>query len=1315
MATFTGTNLDEIITPTEISPTVVTNGGTAPGAGDDTIEGGGGADILDGGAGADTINGGAGNDTILGGPGANIIDGGDGDDTFTILPTQDLAGATFDGGAGHDRFQLLTAGDGQHVYDLTGATLTSIEEIEFFADGGGFVENTKTVELSASQIGGAGLSNTLLIDGNDSSNSKDLISIKMGDATSLDLSGWTFQQWGTVALLDHGDGEFIAITGDGDAETITGSSEREVIEGGGGADTIDGGGGSDTASYAGSADAVTVNLGAGTASGGDAAGDILTNIENLIGSANADTLTGDAGDNVIEGGAGADTLDGGAGNDTLSYEHSAAAVTITLSNGAASGDAAGDTFVNFENVIGSAFGDRIDGSTGSNVMHGGDGNDNLIGRGGADQLFGEGGDDRFSIDIAQEATGALFDGGAGTNTLFINSSPGTEDFRDDTIVSVQKLLFDAGFDNDYEVTFLASQFNFDEVGANRTTRGNEALTINIEMGSRTTLDLSGVTLTNMTSPTDHFVITGDGDGETITGSGISDIIEGGGGADTINGGAGSDTASYAGSANAVTINLDAGTASGGDAAGDTLTSIENLIGSAKADTLIGDAGDNVIEGGAGADHMEGGDGNDTLSYAHATSWINVEFLSGHGLFGESGGDTYSGFENAIGSAFNDDIRGDDGANIFHGGDGNDYLVGRGGADHMFGDAGNDTISVLGSDDVTGAVFDGGEGIDTLDVVGDAETLDFSNSTITSIENLSLDEAEIGQLAFLADQFRFTAFDATDQSNETTVNIAMDSATSLDLSGLVLSGDSLDHIQFAITGDGDAETITGSSINDIINGGGGADVIDGGAGADQMFGGAGNDVYVVDDGGDVVDESVAGSNGIDTIRSTLTINLSDAAHVRGAVENAVLTGSDAINVFGNTLANVLVGNGGNNTLNGLAGADTMRGMAGNDVYVVDNAGDIVDESVAGSGGTDWVVSSLTLNLSDGAHIRGAVENAQLTGSEAVNAFGNGLDNVLVGNAGNNTLNGLAGADTMRGMAGNDIYVVDNAGDVVDESVEGSAGTDWVLSSLTVNLNDAAHFLGAIENVQLTGTGNTSATGNGLANVLVGNAGNNLINGNAGADTMRGMAGNDVYIVDNAGDVVDESIAGSGGIDTINSVVSVNLSSANFLGAIENAVLAGTANVNGYGNTLANVINGNGGANILNGLAGNDTLRGMGGNDRINGGTGNDTLVSGAGNDAFVFNSALHNTANVDTITDFSAADDTIWLENAIFSALTATGTLAASAFHVGAAATSAAQHIIYNSANGWLSYDADGNGAGAAIHFATLSTHPTITNADFVVV
>jgi Ca2+-binding RTX toxin-like protein len=165
----------------------------------------------------------------------------------------------------------------------------------------------------------------------------------------------------------------------------------------------------------------------------------------------------------------------------------------------------------------------------------------------------------------------------------------------------------------------------------------------------------------------------------------------------------------------------------------------------------------------------------------------------------------------------------------------------------------------------------------------------------------------------------------------------------------------------------------------------------------------------------------------------------------------------------------------------------------------------------------------------------------------------------------------------------------------------------------------------------------------------------------------------------------------------------------LGAnLENLVLTGSAAINGAGNALANVMTGNAAANTLNGGAGSDTLAG---------GLGNDTLIGGAQADYFVFNTALNASTNRDTIADF-AAEDTIRLENAIFTALTTTGTLKADAFYAAAgaiAAHDASDRIVYNTSTGALYYDHDGSGGAAAVQFATLSNHAALTYADFAII
>ena len=209
---------------------------------------------------------------------------------------------------------------------------------------------------------------------------------------------------------------------------------------------------------------------------------------------------------------------------------------------------------------------------------------------------------------------------------------------------------------------------------------------------------------------------------------------------------------------------------------------------------------------------------------------------------------------------------------------------------------------------------------------------------------------------------------------------------------------------------------------------------------------------------------------------------------------------------------------------------------------------------------------------------------------------------------------------------------------------------------------------------------------------------------GADLMIGGSGNDTFYVDNGSDRVNDT----SGIDTISSSVTYSLTDAvRVVGTIENLTLTGSAAL-GIGNGANNVLKGNGVANELRGMAGNDTL---------NGNTGNDILKGGAGNDIFVFNTTPSAT-NRDIIADFSNVagnNDTIHLDNAIFAKLGGTGGLNAAFFKIGAAATDANDYIVYNHTTGALYYDIDGNGGHSAIQFATLSTRPTISAGDFVVI
>ncbi len=420
------------------------------------------------------------------------------------------------------------------------------------------------------------------------------------------------------------------------ADTLTGDAGANAFTGGAGADTIDGGAGSDTARYDSSPDGVTIDLVAGTGRGGDAEGDRLISIENVFGSAYADKLIGNAGDNelhgvggndVLIGGAGGDLLDGGDGTDTADYSAGATAIAVDLAAGIGSaGDAAGDRLQSIEIVVGTAYDDTILGGTASETLKGGDGNDILDGRAGDDILQGGAGDD-----VLTGGTGAdQLDGGAGNDTasyatsaqaVTIDLTTGTGqggDAAGDRLLSIENLVGSDQADTligNGEANNLSGGAGDDLLrgggGADRLDGGQgfdladystsaTAVAIDLAAGTATGGDATGDILISIEG------VIGSGMGDTLIGNASDnllrggagdDLLIGGAGADTLDGGVGNDTASYIGSAAGVQVDLSAGTGHGGDAEGDVLSAIENVIGSAGDDTLTGDAAANTLSGG----------------------------------------------------------------------------------------------------------------------------------------------------------------------------------------------------------------------------------------------------------------------------------------------------------------------------------------------------------------------------------------------------------------------------------------------------------------------------------------------------------------------------------------------------------------------------------------------------------------------------------------------------------------------------------------------------------------------------------------------
>ena len=278
--------------------------------------------------------------------------------------------------------------------------------------------------------------------------------------------------------------------------------------------------------------------------------------DTLAGTAGADTLAGLAGNDVLLGSGGADLLDGGAGADTADYTGSPGAVAADLAQlSGSAGDAAGDTYVSVESLIGSASDDRLGGDGAANSLSGGAGNDTLSGMGGADALFGGAGDD-------------LLTGGAGGDTLHGG----------------------AGWDwASYATAGVAVALDLANPAANLGDAAGDSLT-----------DIEAVQ-----GSTHDDTLAGDGAANWLDGGDGADILTGRGGADTLIGGAGTDTASYANAGVGVTADLAAPGANTNDAAGDAYDSIEALAGSAHADILGGDGGANQLSGGAGGDVLQG--------------------------------------------------------------------------------------------------------------------------------------------------------------------------------------------------------------------------------------------------------------------------------------------------------------------------------------------------------------------------------------------------------------------------------------------------------------------------------------------------------------------------------------------------------------------------------------------------------------------------------------------------------------------------------------------------------------------------------------
>ncbi|WP_313433549.1 calcium-binding protein [Novosphingobium sp.] len=222
----------------------------------------------------------------------------------------------------------------------------------------------------------------------------------------------------------------------------------------------------------------------------------------------------------------------------------------------------------------------------------------------------------------------------------------------------------------------------------------------------------------------------------------------------------------------------------------------------------------------------------------------------------------------------------------------------------------------------------------------------------------------------------------------------------------------------------------------------------------------------------------------------------------------------------------------------------------------------------------------------------------------------------------------------------------------------------------------------------GDGDDRLHGLGGDDVLVGGGGADRLDGGSGADRMEGGSGDDTYYVDDTRDQVIETDA-AGGIDVVRSEVDFTLGDH-----LEQLYLIGTADINGSGNALANILYGNDGDNVLSGGGGADKLQG------------------GGGADIFLYDS-LESAASADTILDFQHGLDRIAIDREAFAGLAGRQAGALETLAIRKTATAPDMHVFYDPGVGTLYYDVDGSGSAAAIAMATLRGKPMIDATDVV--
>lgn len=723
----------------------------------------------------------------------------------------------------------------------------------------------------------------------------------------------------------------------------------------------------------------------------------------------------------------------------------------------------------------------------------------------------------------------------------------------------------------------------------------------------------------------------------------------------------------------------------GTSGADTLTGTaarDRIFGLDGNDTLIGLTGDDTLNGGSGTDTMEGGAGNDTYIVDDEDDIVTEASNGGDDLVKSAINITLTSnverlelkgpATDGTGNALDNRLTGNELANTLDGAGGNDVLDGLAGDDNLSGAEGDDRLlGGAGEDTLTG-----GDGADLL------------------IGGTGADQTAggAGDDAYYVDDEGDAVTEATGEGNDTIYSTAGTFTATANVERLVLVGDAYE----GVASDEGME-IVGNGGDNFIDGGAGDDTLLAGNGNDGLYGGGGDDLLDGGDGDDTVYYDGAWADYTVTRISETEVTIASNAgvsdgsdklisveHIYFAADDIYIeplegwsiyqTGTSAddyIEGFANQ-TNALSGLDGNDILVA-AGNDELDGGAGDDtLYVSSEAystelygGEGSDTAVIDGSSSDYAlyyypystnqdpVAETAYPLPVKEIILHEMEQVYFTADDVAVSIN---DIPPVGTAGEDTINGSNRPDYLYGMEGND--------------------------------------------------------------VIVGNGGRDMLIGGEGTDTMSGGLGDDQYGVDNAGDVVIETI--DGGYDHIGSDVSFTLPDY-----VESLAVSGGDDplVDAYaiGNSLDNSIQGYFTGGTMLGLDGNDEIVSNGGDNTINGGDGDDvlsggegdTLIGGAGDDQFGIVSSPY-VSTFATINDFDPDDDIISLID-YEGILGEGGALDGDIFTIGTAATASEQRLIYDSSTGDLFIDADGLGGEAQVQIAHLIGAPALDATSFEVI